>query len=77
MPLFAWALIFLVASVAIQAILVKPQNQQPAALSDFDFPQSDETTPQAVFFGDCWTEGWMVLWFGNYRTQKIQSKGKK
>lgn len=78
MPLFAWALVFLVASYAIQAILVKPQQPQgPAALSDFDFPQADEGTPQAVFFGDCWTEGWMVLWYGNYRTTKIQSKGKK
>tara|TARA_B100000678_G_C17991015_1_gene414889 strand:+ start:65 stop:301 length:237 start_codon:yes stop_codon:yes gene_type:complete len=78
MPLFAWALVFLVASVAIQAILVKPQpGQQATALEDFDFPQADEGTPQAVFFGDCWTEGWMVLWYGNYRTRKIQSKGKK
>lgn len=77
MPLFAWALVFLVASVAIQAILVKPQNVAPTALADFDFPQADEGTPQAVFFGDCWSEGWMVLWYGNYRTEKIQSKGKK
>lgn len=77
MPLFAWALVFLVASTAISALLVKPQNTPPAALEDFDFPQSDENTPQAVFFGDCWTEGWFVLWFGNYRTTKIRSKGKK
>lgn len=77
MPLFAWALVFLVASTAIQALLVRPQNQKAASISDFDFPQADEGTPQAVFFGDCWTEGWMVLWFGNYRTTKIKSKGKK
>lgn len=77
MPLFLWALVFMVASYAIKAILVKPQNQNPAALSDFDFPQADEGTPQAVFFGDCWTEGWFVLWYGNYRSKKIQSKGKK
>lgn len=76
MPLFAWALIFLVASTAIQALLVKPQNTKPAALEDFDFPQAQEGTPQAVFFGDCWTDGWMVLWHGNYRTKKI-TKGKK
>ena len=77
MPLWAWALVFLVVSTAIQAILVKPVNQKPAALEDFDFPQADEGTPQAVFFGDCWTEGWMVLWYGNMRTTKIKSKGKK
>jgi hypothetical protein len=78
MPLFAWALVLMVASYAIQAILVKPQPPQaPTSLEDFDFPQADEGTPQAVYFGDCWTEGWMVLWYGNYRTTKIKSKGKK
>lgn len=78
MPLFAWALVFMVASYAIQAIMVKPPpTPQASALEDFDFPQADEGTPQAVFFGDCWTEGWMVLWYGNYRTTKIQSGGKK
>jgi hypothetical protein len=76
MELFAWALISLVASYAIQALLVKPQNQKPASLEDFDFPQAEEGTPQAVFFGDCWTEGWMVLWYGNYRTTKITSSKK-
>lgn len=77
MPLWAWALVFLVVSVALQAILIKPMNQAPTSLEDFDFPQADEGTPQAVFFGDCWTNGWMVLWYGNYRTTKIKSKGKK
>jgi hypothetical protein len=76
MPLFAWALVFLVASVAIQAILVKTPSTKPAALEDFDFPQVNEGTPQAVFFGDCWTDGWMVLWYGNYRTSKITKGGK-
>jgi len=76
MPLFAWALIFTIAAAFVQTMLVKPQNVQPQSLEDFDFPQVDENTPQAVFFGDCWTDGWMVLWYGNYRTQKI-TKGKK
>lgn len=77
MPLFAWALIAMVASTAIQALLVKPQQVKPTALEDFDFPQVEEGTPQAVFFGDCWTDGWMVLWYGNFRTKKIKAKGKK
>ena len=29
-----------------------------------------------VVFGDVWTDGWFVLWFGNMRTQKVK-KGKK
>ncbi len=77
MPLFAWALIAMVAATAVQALLVKPQQAKPQSLEDFDFPQVDEGTPQAVYFGDCWTDGWMVLWYGNYKTTKIKSKGKK
>lgn len=77
MPLWVWALALLVVSTAIQAILVKPQKVKPASLEDFDFPQFEENTPQAVFFGDCWTEGWMILWFGDMRTEKIKSEGGK
>jgi len=76
MPLLAWALVFLVASTAIQALLVKPQSVEAASSEDFDFPQVDEGTPQMVVFGDVWTDGWFVLWFGNMRTQKVK-KGKK
>ncbi len=77
MPLFAWALVFMVASYAIQSFLVKPVNQKPAALEDFDFPQAEEGTEQAVIFGDVWLSGPMVLWYGNMRTKKIKSKGGK
>jgi hypothetical protein len=77
MPLFAWALVLLVASYAITMLTMKTQNQQAATLEDFDIPQVDEGTPHAVVFGDVWLDGWQVLWFGNYRTSKIQSKGKK
>jgi len=77
MPMFAWALIAMVASYAIQSLTIKSQVQKPAALEDFDVPQIDEGTPQAVVFGDVWLEGWQVLWFGNYRTTKVKSKGDK
>lgn len=77
MPMFAWALIFMVASYAIQSLTMKPQNQKPASLQDFDFPQAEEGTEQAVIFGDVWLSGPMVLWYGNMRTKKIKSKGGK
>lgn len=77
MPMFAWALILMVASYAIQSLTMKTQNQAPASLEEFDFPQFEEGTPHAVFFGDNWTSGPMVLWYGNFRTIKIKSKGKK
>lgn len=78
MPLFAWAIVFLVISSVISiALAPKPQTPEASALADFDFPQVDEGTPQMVTFGDCWTDGWIVLWYGNLRTKKVKSKGKK
>jgi len=73
-----WIIGSLVLSYAISAILVKkPAGQKPAALSEFDFPQSDEGTPQGVVFGDAWNSGWQVIWYGNYRNQAIKAKGGK
>lgn len=78
MPLFAWALIFTVVSSVLQMILTpRPAAPEASALADFDFPQVDEGTPQMVAFGDVWTDGWMVLWYGNLTTTKVKSKGKK
>lgn len=72
-------IILLVASVVISAALMpKVQPPKPAAFDEFDFPQADEGTPQAVTFGDCWSEDWMVLGIGNYRTTSIKGDdGKK
>ena len=75
--LFAIAFAMLVVSYVITSLLVKTQKVKPAALEDWEFPQSDDGTPQTVFFGDCWASGPMVIWYGNYRTIKIKSKGKK
>ena len=76
---FLWAIGMLIASYAIQAVLApKPVKPKPAAFDEFDFPQVDEGTPQAVIFGDVWTSDWQILWFGNYRTSAIKTKsGKK
>lgn len=75
---FLWAIGAMVASYAITVLLMpkpKPQKPKPAAFEDFDFPQAEEGTPQAVVFGDCWTPDWIVLWYGNYRTSSIKSGG--
>jgi hypothetical protein len=72
------ALIMLAASLLITVALTpKVKPPPPAAFGDFDFPQSDEGTPQAVYFGECWSGGWMVLAVGNYRTTAITKKGGK
>jgi len=66
-----------IAHYAISSLLTPTQSPSPAALEEFEFPQVEEGTEQAVFFGDCWTSGWQVLWYGNMRTKKIKQGGKK
>ncbi|MDF7680714.1 hypothetical protein PT300_09030 [Enterobacteriaceae bacterium ESL0689] len=56
-----------------QALTKKVRNKTEAATADsWQFPQTDEGTPQCIFFGDCWTEDWQVLAYGNYRYQAIK-----
>lgn len=74
---FLWGLAFLVAGYAIQAFMMKGSKPKPAAFDEFDFPQIDENTPQAVIFGDAWSDDWMVLWYGDYQTSPIKPKGGK
>jgi len=59
------------------ALGAKRPTQKMVTLDDFDVPQIEDGTPQAVVFGDGWIEGWQVLWYGNYRTKKIKGKKKK
>ncbi len=77
MQLLAIAFIMLVASYVIQSFLIKRPKTKPTALEDIEFAQAEEGTPEMVIFGDVWTEGPQVLWYGNFRTIKIKSKGKK
>ena len=70
-----WALSFLVVSYVITiALTPKVQPPKPEAFEDFDFPQVEDGTPQAVVFGDVWSGDWTVLAVGNYRTQAIKKK---
>lgn len=77
MPMFAWALLSLVVSYAINALLVQRPKITPKMESEIDFPQEEEGTPQAWLFGDGWTKGYQTIWHGNFRTKKIKSGGKK
>lgn len=72
------AIYLLIASIVISVVLApKVQVPPPPAFDEFDFPQADEGTPQAVFFGDCWTEDWTVLTVGNYIAAPIPAGGGK
>ncbi len=75
---FIFAIGLMILSYAISALLVKRQPpMKPAAFEDFQFAQVEEGTPQAVFFGDVWTAGWFVMWYGNMRSTPIKKKAKK
>ena len=76
-----WAVVRFVAVMAISYLVnmalaprSRGSNRGAEAVSenDWNFPQADEGTPQCVFFGDCWTEDWQVLAYGNYRTSEIK-----
>jgi hypothetical protein len=78
-PFTALALAFALAvlSFVISSALIKPpENAKPASLAEFTFPQIEETTPQAVVFGDVWTDGWLVIWYGDLRDEPIKKKVK-
>lgn len=78
MPPILISLLLMVASTLISSLLTPKQRPpKPASLSDFNIPQVDEGTPQAVLFGQCWNSGWQSLWFGDLTTKKIKSQGKK
>lgn len=77
MPLIWVIALQIVAAVLASLLQKKPQPAKPASLNDFQIPQVDETTPQGVCFGDCWTQSWFVLWYGNLRTQGIKAPGGK
>lgn len=73
---FLWAIALMVVSYGIQ-MLLQPKSKTPkaASLEEFDFPQFEEDTDQTVIFGDVWIEDWYVGWYGNLRSEKVESKG--
>lgn len=75
--MFIFGIIMLVASYLLESLMSTKKKPKPASLQQFDFPQVDEGTPQAVVFGDVWTQDWVVLWYGNLRSDAIHAKQKK
>ena len=76
-----WAIVRFVVVMAVsylvnQALASRPKSNnvgvEAVSENEWDFPQADEGTPQCVFFGDCWSEDWQVLAYGNYRTSEIK-----
>ncbi len=74
-----WAMLIMMLISLIMSLTMQPKvaKPKPAAFDEFEFPQFEEGTPQHVFFGDNWTEDWMVLGIGDYRTRPIRTKSGK
>lgn len=69
-----WVQIAILVVSMIVSYATRPQTKatKPAALEDFNFPQSTEGTSQIEVFGTCWVDDWMVLGAGNFRTSPIR-----
>lgn len=73
MNILYYVAIMLASFILNAALARRPNNKTEAATADsWDFPQAEEGTPQCVFFGDCWTQDWHVLSYGNYRYKAIK-----
>jgi hypothetical protein len=78
-PMTWIALALLVVSAVITAVITpgRGAGAKASTLGDLQLPTTAEGTPKAVIFGDCWSEDWTVLWYGDFDTQPIKSKGGK
>lgn len=81
---FGWddliiAAVMLIASYAITALTSTKatSSEKPKSITDFEFPQTAEGTPQAVIFGDCWSPDHQILWYGNFKVEEIKSSSSK
>lgn len=74
-PFIYYAIAMMIISAIITALTMKrpanPTPPTPANLTDFQFPQITEGTPQIVVFGDVWLQDWTVLWYGDLEIQPI------
>ncbi|MBK5072580.1 hypothetical protein I2492_06095 [Budviciaceae bacterium CWB-B4] len=64
-----------VASYVLSTVLAarnKSNSPDAATEDDWEIPQPYEGTPQCIFFGDCWTDDWFILAYGNYRYSAIR-----
>lgn len=64
--------LLLVSYMLTAAMTPKAPKPPVESFKDFDLPQTDDGTPQAVIFGDCWSSDWTVIGVGNYRTTEIR-----
>jgi hypothetical protein len=73
-----WYLALLVAAIVIGVALApKPQSQPPAGFGDIQAPTAEEGREIPVLFGTRTLEGPNVVWYGDFDTVAVQSRGGK
>lgn len=50
---------------------------EAASLEDFDVPTASESRPIPVVFGTVRISGSNVVWYGDYKTEKVKKSGGK
>lgn len=66
-----------IALVASFALRPKPQTQPPAGLGDIKAPTASDGRELPVLFGCRYIRGPNVVWYSDFRTTAIKSKGGK
>lgn len=73
-----WAIAMMVASMVISiALTPSPAKPKAATYDDMNIPQVEDGTPQAVFFGECWSGDWQVIAYGGLATTPIKASNAK
>ena len=65
------------ALIATFALRPKPQTQPPAGLSEIKVPTAEDGREIPVLFGCRPLRGANVVWYGDFKTEAIKSKGGK
>ena len=77
MPFFTPFVLFLI-STAIQIILAPSQKNQTPQAGTLEIPVVKEGETMPIVFGTIMQKAPMVVWYGDLKTTKIQTKsGKK
>lgn len=75
--MWGYLAVFVLALVASYALAPKPQSQPSPLLDDIEFPKAEAGAGIPVLFGTREMRSPNVLWYGDFRTVAIKSKGGK
>lgn len=74
---WVYAIVWVVALVAVYAMAPKPQSRPPAGLDEIQAPTAEEGREIPVLFGTRDLKGPNVVWYGDLATEAVRKKGGK